>query len=118
MSHPVRTYHLVPKDHWEASDPAGDYLPEPFAEEGFIHTTHQPEELVAVANRSYRDDPRPYLVLHIDVAKVRAPIRIEDPGGRYPHIYGPLNRDAIVAVTAAARDDTGEFQSPMLRDGS
>ena len=114
MSHPARTYHLVPRDHWESRDPGADYLPEPFEEEGFIHTTHQPEELIAVANRYYRDDPRPYLVLHIDVSRVRAPIAIEDPGGRYPHIYGPLNRDAIVAVTEVERDKGGAFRSLVL----
>jgi glutathione S-transferase len=114
MSHPARTYHLAPRPHWDASDPAADYVPEHFAREGFIHTTHQPDELVAVANRYYGDDARPYVVLHIDVARVRAPIAIEDPGGRYPHIYGPLNRDAIVAVTEAVRNADGSFRSPLV----
>ena len=114
MSHPARAYHLVPAEAWWASDPATDYVPERFASEGFIHTTHDPVELAAVANRYYRDDPRPYLVLHIDVARVQAPIRIEDPGGRYPHIYGPLNRDAITAVSEARRDRDGTFVTPLL----
>jgi uncharacterized protein (DUF952 family) len=109
MSHPIRTYHLVAREYWESCDPAADYVPEPFAREGFIHTTHQPDEVLAVANRYYRNDPRPYLLVHIDVSKVRAPITIEDPGGRYPHIYGPLNRDAVVGVTDVARDADGTF---------
>ncbi|MGH2585014.1 MAG: DUF952 domain-containing protein, partial [Dehalococcoidia bacterium] len=104
MSHPATTYHLAPKEYWESQDPTVDYVPEPFAEEGFIHTTHDPAELAVVANRYHRDDPRPYVVLHIQTSRVRAPIQITDPGGRYPHIHGPLNRDAIVAVTDAVRD--------------
>jgi uncharacterized protein (DUF952 family) len=52
-------------------------------------------------------------VLEIAMAHVRAPIMIEDPGGRYPHIYGPLNREAIVAVHAAERDEDGSFRSPL-----
>ena len=28
---------------------------------------------------------------------------------RYPHIHGPLNRDAIVAVTRAMRNEDGSF---------
>ena len=111
MSHPAITYHLTPREHWEASDPARDYTPEPFAEEGFIHTTHDLDEVVAVANRYYASDPRPYVVLQIDVARVRAPVRIEDPSGRYPHIHGPLNRDAIIAVSDAAREPDGTFRS-------
>lgn len=115
MSRPARTYHLVPAEVWLAIDPATDYVPEAFAADGFIHTTHDPAELAAVGNRSYRGDPRPYLVLHIDTARVRAPIRIEDAAGRYPHIYGPLNRDAIVAVTEAPRDPDGAFRSPAVQ---
>lgn len=109
MSHPHRTFHLVPAAVWEASDPAADYLPESFATEGFIHTTHDPAELIATGNRHYREDARPYLVLKIDVSRVRAPIRINDPAGRYLHLLGPLNRDAIVAVRPASRADDGTF---------
>ena len=114
MTHPTVTYHLVPTALWQASDPTTDYTPEPFAQDGFIHTTHDPVELAAVGNCSYRAHPRPYLVLHIALARVRAPVRIEDAGGRFPHIYGPLNRDAIVAVTEAARDAHGAFRSPLV----
>lgn len=114
MSHPTTTYHLVAREEWEAADPAADYTPEPFACDRFIHTTHHPVELAATANRYYRDDPRPFVVLHIDVSRVRAPIRIDDPGGRFPHIHGPLNRDAIVAVTEAARAPDGAFVSPLV----
>lgn len=109
MSHPHRTFHLVPAAVWEASDPAVDYTPEAFAADGFIHTTHDPAELVATGNRYYRDDARPYLILEIDVSRVRAPIRISDPAGRYPHILSPLNRDAIVAVRPAVRTADGTF---------
>ena len=114
MSHPATTYHLAPRAHWSGADPGTDYTPEPFAEEGFIHTTHDPVELVAVANRYYREDRRPYVVVQIDLSRVRAPIRIEDPGGRYPHIHGPLNRDAVIAVTEAAREADGAFRSPLV----
>lgn len=114
MSHPSTTYHLAPRAYWDASDPTADYTPEPFAQEGFIHTTHDAGELVAVSNRYYRDDPRPYVIVTIDLSRVRAPIRIVDPGGRYPHIHGPLNRDAVVAVTDAAREADGTFRSPLV----
>ena len=114
MSHPANTYHLAPREYWQGTDRTAPYTPEPFAEEGFIHTTHDPVELAATANRYYRDDPRPFVVLHIDISRVRSPIRIADPAGRYPHILGPLNRDAIVAVTDAAREPGGAFRSPLV----
>jgi uncharacterized protein (DUF952 family) len=114
MSHPARTYHLVPAAVWQAADADAPYLPERFHEEGFIHTTHNPVELAAAGNRYYRADPRPYLIVHIDLGRVRAPIMIEDAGGRFPHIHGPLNRDAIVAVTDAPRDEAGAFLVPEV----
>ena len=53
------TLHLVPEPHWRAHAGADRYAPEPFAEEGFIHTTHGEARLLEVANLFYRDDPRP-----------------------------------------------------------
>ena len=111
----MAVYHLVPREELEAGDPAVDYLPSAFARDGFIHLTDGAEELVAVGNRFYRDDRRPYLALRIDLARVRAPIRYEDPGRLYPHVHGPLNRDAIVAVLDVPRLPDGTFL--LLDDG-
>jgi uncharacterized protein (DUF952 family) len=103
------TYHLVPRPYFEAQDPADDYRPESFEQEGFIHTTDGTDELILTANRHCRTDPRPYLVLEIDLARVAAPVRYEDPRRIYPHIYGPLNRDAIVEVRPMRRQPDGTF---------
>jgi uncharacterized protein (DUF952 family) len=103
----VLTYHLVPR---EAFDPdAAEYRPEDLEHEGFVHTTRDPALLAAVGNRYYRGDPRPYLVLTIDLARVRAPWRYDAAGEDYPHVYGPLNREAIVAVHPAPRATDGTF---------
>src|SRR3712207_4376827 len=105
----MAVYHLVPRAEYEAGDPAADYVPAAFAREGFIHLTDGANELAAVGNRYYRADPRPYLALRIDLALVRAPIRYEDPRRVYPHVQGPLNRDAIVAVLVVPRLPDGTF---------
>lgn len=65
--------------------------------------------MVATANRHYRDDPRPFVVLTVDLDRIGSPWRIEDPGGIYPHIDGPIDRVAIVAVIPAPRDAEGGF---------
>src|SRR4051795_7339469 len=93
----VATYHLVPREEYERSDSSAEYLPSAYAADGFIHLTDGADELAAVGNRYYQADPRPYVALVVDLAKVRAPVRYEDPRRVYPHIYGPLNRDAILA---------------------
>jgi uncharacterized protein (DUF952 family) len=105
----VATYHLVPREEYERQNQAEDYLPAAFAEDGFIHLTDGADELAAVGNRYYRDDPRSFLALVVDLARVRAPVRYEDPRQIYPHIYGPLNRDAIVAVREVPRAPDGTF---------
>ncbi len=57
------TFHLVPAETWAAADPAVPYAAPSLSAEGFIHATDGTEELIATANRYYRDDPRPYVTL-------------------------------------------------------
>lgn len=105
-------YHIVPKRYWSKQDPKKDYTPKPFAREGFIHCTKEPSEMARVANRLYLQERGPHVYLYIDTRKVSARIRYEDPGRKYPHIYGALNRDAIVAVKLARRSEKGRFLKP------
>jgi uncharacterized protein (DUF952 family) len=104
-----RTYHLVPDEGWAAAEPATPYRAESLATEGFIHCTDGAEALVATANRHYRDDPRPFLALTIDLDAAGSPWTVEDPGGIYPHVFGPIDRAAIVGVERLARDGGGSF---------
>lgn len=102
-------YHLVPQA-WFAAQPADcAYLPEAFASEGFIHLTHGIPEVLAAGNRYYTADPRPYLLLTVDLGAVTAEIRYEDAARQFPHIHGPLDRAAIVAIVPVERDKTGAF---------
>jgi uncharacterized protein (DUF952 family) len=103
------TYHLVPADTWASRDPAAVYAAPSLADEGFIHCTDGAAAMVATANRHYRDDPRPFLVVALDLDRVGSPWRIDDPSGIYPHVHGPIDRAAIVAVTPAPRGPDGEF---------
>ena len=103
------TYHLVAEPYYENSVALEDYTPEAFASDGFIHCTDGVENVIATANRYCKDDARPYLVLLIDTDKVSAEIKYEDPERIYPHIYGPLNRDAIVSSIPVKRAEDGTF---------
>jgi len=103
------TYHLTPTEVWEAQASANAYTPEALDADGFIHCTDGEANLLAVANAFYQADRRPHVVLSIDVARVTAPIRYEDPARLYPHIYGPLDRDAVIAVRRVTRLADGSF---------
>lgn len=104
-----QTLHLVPEPVWEAHKDAASYTPEAFAADGFIHCTDGEANLLGVANTFYRDDSRPYVVLVLDVERLQSPVRYDDPGQIYPHIYGPINREAVAAVRRAVRLADGSF---------
>ncbi len=108
---PRYTYHYTPVEHFNTFGPGQDYFPPRFAEEGFIHCTDGAENMVKVVNRLYSSDPRDYLVLYIDKERVKSPIKYEDPAEIYPHIYGPLNLDAVVEKRPASRNPDGTFQA-------
>jgi uncharacterized protein (DUF952 family) len=112
--------HIVPAGYYHAQPADRPYLPEAYPADGFIHCTREPEVMLQIANRFYRTAAGDVLVLVIDADRVGAPVKWEppvhpdgapaQPGERlFPHIYGPLNRDAIVAIRTARRAEDGSF---------
>ena len=89
-----------------------DYTPGDFARDGFIHCTNGAEEMATIANLFYKSNLELHYYLYIDLARVCAPIRYDDPKKLYPHIYGAINRDAIVTTRNARRDASGNFLMP------
>jgi uncharacterized protein (DUF952 family) len=71
--------------------------------------------MVAVANRFYAADPRPFLLLTLDLERTGSPWRFDDPGQRYPHVYGPIDPASVVEVRRMARSDDGAFTGPAPR---
>jgi uncharacterized protein (DUF952 family) len=74
------TYHLVPAEWWASADATRPYQAPSLTVEGFTHCTDGATELVATANRHLLADPRPYLVLTIDLDRVGSPWRYDEPG--------------------------------------
>lgn len=108
-------FHLVSGEYYRDSDSAAPYTPAAFESDGFIHCTDGLDNVTSVGNRNYKDDRRMYVVLVIDRAKVRPEIKYEDAARIYPHIYGPLNRDAIADILPVLRASDGTFLRPNLR---
>ncbi len=103
------TLHLVPEANWEVHDPAAPYLPAAYRDDGFVHCTDGDEEMVKVANRFYRDDPRPFLLVTLDLDRTGSPWRFDDPGETYPHVYGPIDLASVLEVRRMTRDADGAF---------
>lgn len=106
-------YHMVPVEFWDSLSGEEPYQSEDFADESFIHTSGSPEQLLSVANRLYKADPAPYLIVCIDDQKLDSELRWElAENEHYPHIWGTLNREAVVAVVPFPRDADGTFLIP------
>lgn len=103
------THHLTQEAIWAAQMNASHYRPRGFEEEGFIHCTDGEENLLIVANTYYKEETGPFLVFDIDLSKASARAVYEDDQRIYPHIYGALDRDAIVRVRSVVRDADGTF---------
>ncbi len=102
-------YHLVNADHWHSCDETLPYVPGDFDAEGFIHCTRGLDLVLQVANTYYRDVPGDFFLLEIDENRVAAEIKYENG---FPHIYGALNHDAIVAIHTMIRHDDEHFELP------
>ena len=106
-------YHITFASDWQQAMTAGAYTPPAFASEGFIHCCHV-QQLVAVGQRYYRGQTG-LVVLCIDPAQVTAPLRHEPAVGRnelFPHLYGPLNLDAVRRVVPFLPQADGAFVVP------
>ena len=101
-------YHIVCASDWNANDPA-PYRAASLALEGFIHCSYG-HQVARVANLYFAGETNP-LVLSIDADRVYEILRDEDNGlGEcFPHIYGPVDRVAIVAVRELHRDAQGQW---------
>jgi uncharacterized protein (DUF952 family) len=107
-------YHIATRGDWTRAQAAGEYTTSTrgrtLAQEGFIHAS-EAHQVAAVANVFYRGVPD-LVVLVIDTARVRPEIRYErvaDAPEPFPHIYGPLNADAVVASRRFEPGPDGRF---------
>lgn len=88
-------YHIVLPEKWAAFD-TDLYEAESLWTEGFIHCSFEPQ-LDEVIARYYSDEER-VVILEIDTDQLMSRVLNEPATGSeiYPHIYGPINRRAIV----------------------
>ena len=106
-----RIYHIARSDAWHGM--TSDYQGDTLDSEGFIHCS-EAHQLWMVANSLFRGQSD-LLLLSIDPTRLSAEIRYESPRGStelFPHVYGPLNREAVVSVEPLVADSRGRFSAP------
>ncbi len=105
--------HITTEVAWQTAIAAGEYRADSLESEGFIHCSTATQVLMP-ANQMYagRSD---LILLMIDPAKLTAKLIFEDcyeSGHQFPHIYGPLNLDAVTGFVLFPPNPDGTFSLP------
>ena len=91
----MELFHITTRAAWDAARAAGEYRAESLAREGFIHLSTAAQWRATLA-RFFRGQ-RDLVLLAIRSEALHAPVRFDEADGeRFPHLYGPLNLDAVV----------------------
>jgi uncharacterized protein (DUF952 family) len=104
--------HIAKLEQWEQTESIRVYKSDTLNSDGFIHCS-TPQQVVKVANAVYHGQRR-LVLLVIKPSKVQSEIRFEKSEGEelYPHIYGPLNVDAVIKVHSFEPNQDGNFKLP------
>ena len=110
--------HIVTRADWESALARGLYAPPSLNAEGFIHCSTS-AQILRTANRFYRGRPG-LVILCIDESRLAAAPRYESPDSQlgeiaadlFPHLYRPLNLDAVINVIDFPCGADGTFEMP------
>jgi len=91
-------YHIVSAADWATQESQLSYEATSLSTEGFIHLSTK-EQVAGTLSRYYQHVPD-LLLLHVDTDKLTSDLRYELATNQelFPHLYGPLNKEAIVQV--------------------
>jgi uncharacterized protein (DUF952 family) len=109
--------HITTRSAWQSAQQAGEYTAPSLATEGFIHCSTA-GQVVAVAERFYAGQ-HGLVLLILDSKRIRSEVRYEPgadkPDELFPHVYGPINLDAVTRVVEDfAPDPSGKWILPAL----
>ena len=103
--------HVTTPEAWRRGASTPYYEAESLASEGFIHNC-RPDQLRGVLGRHFAGH-RALVLLVIDAALLTSEVREEESHGEtFPHVYGPIDRAAVVSVLPIETDSTGRFTLP------
>ena len=104
-------FHITQRDRWAQANTTGSYTAESLETEGFIHCSTA-VQVVNTANKYYRGQ-QGLLLLVIAPDMLEPELIYENPAytteAWFPHIYGPLNVDAVSATVEIEADVDGLF---------
>ncbi len=96
----MHIFHIASVAEWDDAKATGAYTTSTrgrtLEQEGFLHASRA-DQVEGVRSRYYADVEEPLVLLTIDTDRLTSPWQVDEVGDdSYPHIYGPLNPDAVV----------------------
>jgi uncharacterized protein (DUF952 family) len=116
-------YHITTRNAALESRQTGFYEAESLEQAGFIHFS-QRHQVLDVANAFYTGQ-NDLVILVVDPTHLRAELKYEAPAhptaspslpgaeNLFPHLYGPLNMDAVVEIVDFPPGADGRFFLPQ-----
>jgi uncharacterized protein (DUF952 family) len=109
-------YHITTRLAWLTALKGGTYISDSFSTEGFIHCSKR-NQVTRVANTVFHAKTG-LVLLEIDGTRLHSDVRWEPgadkPDELFPHIYGPLNLQAVIRVLDMPPGPDGTFDFPPL----
>jgi uncharacterized protein (DUF952 family) len=117
-------YHITSQTAWDEAQANGEYLAPSLSVEGFIHCSTI-SQVLPVAENFYKGQ-HGLIILVIDSARLTSKLQWEAPservpspkgvteGQKFPHIYGPLNLNAVMKTVKLESNSEGKFVLPSL----
>lgn len=94
-------FHICKPFEWIERTKDGFYFHPSLSQEGFIHFSRH-EQLEATIERFFSGEKK-LLILEVDTFQLVHPLKYElaeSLNEHFPHLYGPLNIDAVMHVDA------------------
>ena len=116
-------YHITSRKAWDQARQRGDYRADSLETEGFIHCSTE-KQVIPVAEKYYHGQDS-LLLLVIEPERLTSDLKWEPPaegapppgvpeGSLFPHIYGPIDLDAVVEVLDLQSHPDGKFGFPQI----
>lgn len=116
-------YHITSRPAWSEARERGEYRAPSLETEGFIHCSTE-AQVLPVAEKFYMGQSG-LLLLVIEPSLLSSDLKWEPPSGGapppgvaegdlFPHVYGPINLDAVVRVMDLEANSDGKHTLPNL----
>ncbi|HAV78444.1 MAG TPA: DUF952 domain-containing protein [Anaerolineae bacterium] len=116
-------FHITTRTAWDEAQAKGEYTAESLATEGFIHCSTL-AQVLPVADNFYKGQSD-LVLLMIEPTLLSPTLKWEAPSGGtpppgvpegdpFPHVYGPINLNAVVSALDFIRDANDDWVMPSV----